>query len=326
MPLWLFMNEFGYIPSSQVSDWGTFGSFISGIYGTLAFFAVAYSLLITRMQFAKQNEDEIFYKTVDSLDSCVLNIESTISTQMENRASLFHITELIREEAMSYCANLTRKTMCKYPDVLTDQHWSRVLKPVASSHPTLSSVEYINNFREEFEALPNFNEKWEILKSELGGIKAEYAGVEKELHAVGSIVFYKVPFSERVDTYERVMASVENTYGVFLNRYKNTISFAMEHVKSSTNKKLYMKYFISKLTKYDILILYYISMATKDFDFIDLLIELDVISLVSRAECREMIIDWPSELEIKEDISQMSSKRSTHKMEMEELVAMVPGK
>ncbi|TOA44468.1 hypothetical protein CGK27_23250, partial [Vibrio parahaemolyticus] len=140
MPLWLFMNEFGYIPSSQVSDWGTFGSFISGIYGTLAFFAVAYSLLITRMQFAKQNEDEIFYKTVDSLDSCVLNIESTISTQMENRASLFHITELIREEAMSYCANLTRKTMCKYPDVLTDQHWSRVLKPVASSHPTLSSV------------------------------------------------------------------------------------------------------------------------------------------------------------------------------------------
>ncbi|TOO20185.1 hypothetical protein CGH41_23105, partial [Vibrio parahaemolyticus] len=72
MPLWLFMNEFGYIPSSQVSDWGTFGSFISGIYGTLAFFAVAYSLLITRMQFAKQNEDEIFYKTVDSLDSCVL--------------------------------------------------------------------------------------------------------------------------------------------------------------------------------------------------------------------------------------------------------------
>ncbi|WP_215810672.1 hypothetical protein [Vibrio alginolyticus] len=308
-PIGVFVDNFGWHPSTKLNDWGTFGSFISGIYGTLAFFAVAYSLYLTRVQFAKQSEDVTFYKAMDSLDSCVSNIDNLVDSSGGSQPGLIHLIDFIRSENEKECALLTRRILCKYYEVISEQYWYRLFSPVVKeSGTTLTTDEYIDSFREYFRQHPDFNTRWERLKCDFGGIGVESNTISHELCAIGSVLFFKAPFPEREYIFTKTLAEVDETYGEFLNRYKNTITFALDHASKSINKKLYSSYIVSKLTKYEIVVLYHLAMVSEDKHFISLLMEFEILSMVKRLECRMLIIDCPSEVNIENDINSIMSR------------------
>ncbi|HIF9182340.1 TPA: hypothetical protein ACX6QL_003444 [Photobacterium damselae] len=308
-PMGIFVKEFGWLPSTKLNDWGTFGSFISGIYGTLAFFAVAYSLYLTRVQFAKQSEDATFYKAIDSLDSCISNINNLADSSNSSQLGLIHLVDLLKNETTKQCPLLTRRILCNYSEIIDQQYWYRLFSPVVQERSiSITTNEYIDDFKEYFKQHPDFDKRWERLKFDFGNIGDESSQISRELSAIGAVLFFKVPFSEREDMLVKTLEKIDKTYGEFLERYKNTITFALEHANKSINKKLYSSYIVSKFTKYELVVLYHLAMISKDKHFISLLMEFEILNEVKRSECLMLIIDWPSKDNIDNDINLIASK------------------
>src|SRR5882672_226478 len=67
VPFGVYFGVFHSGLSEDHTRWAEFGAFAGGIYGTLAFFALAYTAHITRRQFKIQNEDNVFFKLYESL-------------------------------------------------------------------------------------------------------------------------------------------------------------------------------------------------------------------------------------------------------------------
>lgn len=295
-PVLLFIFHFGYVPTNTLNDWGAFGSFASGVYGTLAFFAVAYSLFLTKNQFTKQNEDIIFYKAIDGLDKHVQVVES------EN-SSLVNLSELMKEATTNQCASLVRRTICNNIDLIANQYLIRIFQDGFDTLNTNKDIQnYFNEIIEKYSSKTDFSDKWESLKNDLGPEGFESESTARELTSIGSVIFYKVPFESRANIFEKAFREILNSYGLFIDRYKKTLHFSLDFAKKSINKDMYKKYIISKLTNHEIVLLYYISMIGKDKDLINLLNEFEIFRLLENKECLELIVDCPSYDKVNEDI------------------------
>ena len=73
LPIVFYAISFSGGISNEHSRWSEFGSFLSGIYGTFAFIILAYTTNLTRKQFKIQNEDNVFFKLYESLQTRITN-------------------------------------------------------------------------------------------------------------------------------------------------------------------------------------------------------------------------------------------------------------
>jgi hypothetical protein len=72
LPVAIYMLNFPDGISEKNSDWAAFGAYIGGVYGALAFVAVAISLHLTRVQFFIQHEEDLFYRSVEGLQARIM--------------------------------------------------------------------------------------------------------------------------------------------------------------------------------------------------------------------------------------------------------------
>ncbi|HHP0452218.1 TPA: hypothetical protein ACRZZH_005146 [Vibrio harveyi] len=307
-PVAIFICHFGYVPTKTLSEWGIFGSFVSGIYGTLAFFAVSYSLLLTKNQFTKQNEDTLFYKAIDSLDKHVQVVESEDN-------SLMNLSKLMQEQSIAQCGTLTRKTICSNFELINDSYIKRIFRDNIDSCDSLEDIKTtLDEILETYSSEANYSDKWERLKYDLGPEGGEPENTARELTSIGSILFYKVSFESRAYIFETALTEAERSYGTFIDRYKKTLHFSLDFAKNSINKRMYKNYIVAKLTKHEVVLLYYIAMIGKDKDFINLLDYFEIFNLLDSEECLELIIDNPSYEKVNEDVKVILQRSKNDKM------------
>ena len=96
--------------------------------------------------------------------------------------------------------------------------------------------------------------------------------------------------------------AVEKRYGEMINRYTRIMDFILSHAHEAQRSELYRKYLMSRLTKYDIVFLFYIASLSNDSGFIKRLIEFGILGEIKRSECRELMLDFPSEQEATDEI------------------------
>jgi hypothetical protein len=66
IPLAIYFINFNDGLLNLSSDWSNFGAYVGGVYGTLGFFAVAYSIYFNSRQNLKIEQDQVFYKSKGS--------------------------------------------------------------------------------------------------------------------------------------------------------------------------------------------------------------------------------------------------------------------
>lgn len=101
-PLGFYFYIFHGVISVDHSRWAEFGSYVSGIYGALAFLIIAYTTIITKKQFIIQNEDNIFFRLYESLQNRI-NASSLIIGEEKHTAQqvLKLVTNRFYEELSS---------------------------------------------------------------------------------------------------------------------------------------------------------------------------------------------------------------------------------
>ncbi|MDD2558795.1 MAG: putative phage abortive infection protein [Desulfuromonas sp.] len=299
VPLGLYFFNFGYGLSPKNSDWAAFGSYVGGVYGVMAFFAVAYSIYVTGVQFIKQNQDQVFYKSVDNLMSGIVNgTESSKFKAWRSHTVLRLVTDEILQHLTNQSSHLARKILCSDPTIISDTNIFKIVNSLTErslGHDVkVSTSTFLNAISEQ----KDFNACWEWLKGILGGVDAENENIRTALQDAGCVSFYKVGFDDREYYYQMAWSEVEERHGEFINRYTKNIAFILSHIHEAQGRDIYIRYLISQLTKYDIVILFYFASLSNDGEVVRKLIDFGVLGEIKRYECRALMLDAPSEQEI----------------------------
>lgn len=289
--------------SSKHSDWGAFGSFVGGIYGALGFFAVAYSIYLTGRQFRKQAEGQIFYKAMESLESRVSNAKITHgSVEFENYSILKLIVSEIKNHLSYSCVYLGRDLLCESPESIDNTQYYKMFQAVLIDFEMSNFENEKKTFIEYITAIEDISTRWESAKTYFGASEHESEALKDALRAIGSVNFYKVKFEERFFCYLGAMNYVEDKFGEFLNGYIKSLNYIFLHIDGSIDKKVYEKFILSQLNKYEIVIMFYYILSCEDSKISELIIKTGVLESISEKECLRLLIDIPSERDIIEDI------------------------
>ena len=311
-PIIIYFYVFHGSLSIEQGKWSEFGSYLSGVYGTLAFLILAYTTNITRKQFKTQNEDNVFFKLYDSLQNRIVNSSITVS---ESEHSAHHVLKVLAErfyeELSEEAIEIARMLLVKKPEEISNVHYVKIFEAINGSDYINTWSESKDRLIEEINNQPDFNSKWDHIKNYIGSRGSETQEVRDALRATGSVNFYKIPFSERQQHYKNAVQRLSSEYGEFLDGYFKNISYLIEFALNSTNSELYKNFIKSQLTKYELVILFYL-IAGRDDDFANKRIfqDLDIINEILTLDCQSLMIDFPSNDELSQELSNVFKQKA----------------
>ena len=306
-PLAPYLANFPYGISDNISDWAAFGSYIGGVYGAMAFVAVAISLHLTRTQFAIQHEEDVFYKATESLQARIMVTLTESSNKAVYESVAKASTAAFLNELKSQSAHMARNVLCANSNIISDTNLNKIVDAINSG---VSGENYYSkkSFIGEINARQTWEQKWEYLKGVLGGLDNESDEVKKALQDAGSVSFYKADFAHREYYYMLAWKSADQKYSEEVSLYFRKIEFILSHISSARRKHKYEKYLLSQLSKHDISFLFCYSLVCGDLDILELFSSCDLLIEIQRPECRQMLFDCPSEEEISAELKSIDEK------------------
>ncbi|MDD5035521.1 MAG: putative phage abortive infection protein [Methylococcaceae bacterium] len=312
LPLIFYFLTFHGSLSVKHDRWAEFGSYLSGTYGTFAFIILAYTTNITRRQFTIQNEDNIFFKLYESLKNRIDNSLVVIdNTEHTKHKTLMILANRFREELSETTLEIARVLLCKAPENINDIHYMKIFMATRELNFIDSFSEYKTDFISKITAQPDFNTRWEVLEFYIGSRGQESGDLRNALQAIGSVNFYKIPFPERRHYYNLVAQTVIREHGEFLDGYFRNICFLVEFATKSYNRDIYIKFIKSQLTKYELIIIFYL-IAGRDGKLGNMknLLDLGIIDGLLTIGCQSLMLDFPSTEELKIELINVFNDQS----------------
>lgn len=309
VPLLLYLFNFNYGLSKEVSDWAAFGSYAGGVYGALAFIAIALSTYITRNQFMIQHENEVFYKSVESLTTNKFIISRDRQGDHSKTSIAKSVVLDIQAELTNQSAHMARKVLCKNPSLISYTNIDKIVNAINSTKKTTESHTDHIKLLLEINNRQNDDDRREYLEYILGGIDDEEKKVKQALKDAGSTSFYHANFCHRKYYYNQAWYSAENKHSEELNIYLRKINFILHHIKNSKLKYKYEKYLYSQISKYDCVLLYYYALTSHNFDTVKLLLDTEILEKeIKRDESTMLLFDSPSEEQVTTELQFIKEK------------------
>lgn len=304
IPLATYFINFNDGLSNLSSDWSNFGSYVGGVYGTLGFFAVAYSIYFNSRQNLKLEQDQVFYKSMELLTNRISNASMMVNDKPVQGASILkNIVIGIHDELDEQCILHARHLLCTIPEKISDIHYGKILN--AYSGEFVIGGEKLEAIKSTLLDVSDYNTRWENIKYYIGSTNNETSEMIGALKALGHVWFYKISIEDRKQLYSHVISKLECDYGEFVNGYIKNLKFIAAFVNEALNKELYLKFTASQISKYEIIILFYYAMVSDDVDLVNVLLGLGLLDGIKEKECLYLMIDLPSVEEINIDLNSL---------------------
>lgn len=294
-PVLVYATNFSGGLSKDSSRWGDFGSYLSGVYGSLALAVLIYTTISSQNQFKRLNEDNIFYRLLDALHARILHNSISIDAgEISAYRSIKYIAELYNSELSQEAVKIARNLFYRSPESIDNVHFSQLFQLLYPSDCHANFESYRNNFIKQI-LDKNLDDRWELLKNYFGSSGFETDPIKEVLQATGSVNFYKISFQDRQRHYSAVLERMMDGHGQLLDGYLETLLHIADVVKASSSRLEYARYLRSQLTSYEIVIIFYMlsgSDATRRQRG-RTLYELGILSRLQTNECLSLMIDWP---------------------------------
>lgn len=303
-PIALYLVKFHGGLADEHVRWGEAGSYLSGIYGSLALLVLAYTTYLTQTQFKRQNEDSVFYKLFDSLQYRIQHSSVVIDrNELSAHKSLKYIVDRMHRELSVEAVEIGRMLLCEEPENVANVHYTRLFEALNGRNWIETFEEDRTAFIADITAQEHVNERWEKLKHYIGSRGEESTSIKEALRATGSVHFYKIPFKHRQHHYSAALRRVQEDHGEFLDGYFSTVLHIAEVAAASTNLVQYSRYAQSQLTRYEVVILFYI-LAGKGETVVgaENLKTLGLLNRLRTFDCQGLMIDLPNETQIDKEI------------------------
>ncbi|MCK0545922.1 hypothetical protein JTE78_25100 [Pseudomonas syringae pv. aptata] len=295
-PAILYLSKFHGGLTDQHGRWGEVGSYFSGIYGSLALLVLAYTAHLTQAQFRRQNEDSIFYKLFDSLQHRIQNSSISIKgKEFSAHKSLKYIVDGFYKELSDEAVEIGRMLFCTQPEKIANVHYTKLFAALNGQNWIETFEEDRAAFIDDITSQGHFNERWDQLKNYIGSCGEEPHSIREALRATGSVNFYKIPFKSRRRHYAAALHRILAEHGEFLDGYLSTILYITDICATSKNSLQYARYAQSQLTRYEVVILFYL-LAGSDEKIVgaENLKTLGLLNRLRTPDCQGLMIDSPS--------------------------------
>jgi len=294
-PVLLYVTNFSGGFSKDSSRWGEFGSYLSGVYGSLALAVLIYTTISSQNQFKRLNEDNIFYRLLDALHARILHNSISIDAgEISGYRSIKYIAELYNRELSQEAVKIARNLFYRSPESIDNVHFAKLFQLLYPSDYLANFESYRNNFIKQI-LERNLDDRWELLKYYFGSSGFETDQIKEVLRATGSVNFYKISFQDRQHHYSAVLERIMDGHGQLLDGYLETLLHIADVAKASSSRLEYARYLRSQLTSYEIVIIFYMlsgSDATRR-QRSRTLYDLGILSRLQTNECLSLMIDWP---------------------------------
>ena len=304
-PYWFVTHSIvSFSNSGQIGDTigGIMGPFIAIVASLLTFLAfwVQYEAnQDQRKQFKTQDQDQLFFRLMDSQESKIVNSSFTYNDNLISSYQLLeHIVKVFSYELKSECQMLAREVVREKFETLEDNLYQRMFG--ASNISFLNFEQEKINFINVMRGLDT-NERWEHIKNYFGSTRNETEEQLEVLRTIGTFYFYRVDFDIRADIYNVSLQNVNKEYGSFLDGYFKGCEFIAQIINDSENKGIYLQYFLSQMTKYEkVLQFYYLASNKRSVEYLDFAKKNRILD--SLFESNGLLIDAPSRDEIEEEL------------------------
>lgn len=302
-PFGLYCFKFPIPLSSNKEDWSVFGSYMGGIYGSLAFIVLAYTTWITQKQFRIQNEDNTFFKLHETLQNRIENSSIKIDSNIINGHSTpeFLVKDFFTKLTVA-SRKIARNVLCKTPEMIIDASYIRIFEASSGLNAFSNFDQNKINLISEIKKRDSFNDKWEFIKYLIGTQDSETPKVAAALESTGSVLFYKISFDDRRFYYQSVLGEMLREHGAFLDVYFKNLCFLLVYVDTCLEKEIYYRYIKSQLSKYELIMLFYFIVGSKKIEKTHTLINQFLLNENFNLDCRVLMIDLPYSIQIKSDL------------------------
>lgn len=307
-PLVIYFYNFRYGLSKDASDWAAFGSYAGGIYGAMAFVVVAISIHLTRTQFFIQHEEDAFYKSVESLQARIMVTQKHRGVELFEASVAKALTDLFQDELKKLSSHMARNVLCKCPEKISDTNLEKMVESISSHQSFPKHGVSKELFIDEIRSRQLYEDRWEYLKSVFGAEGGENDNVKAALQDVGCESFYKTDFYHRRYYYDRAWEIAEQDYSEEVSIYVRKMRFILSHIYSARRRKKYEKYFLSQISKYDIVFIYCYSLVHDESDILKMFSECGLLNEVNAYECRQVLFDSPSEEEVTFELNKIEAR------------------
>jgi len=266
---WLFTSssvQLSFIPS-PIGDTinGIAGPFIAlgaAMLTYMAFWVQYQSNREQKLQFERQNQDQIFFRLLDTQESRVVNSSfNSESGEVKSFQLLEKIVDEFRADLNEQSRDLGRELLRNKPEeidglYLMQMFAFRSMRDGIDEYVMEHFAELRDDFFRQMKEMDR-NERWEYIKNYFGPRGHESKSQKELLEDIGNVHFYKVEFEKRADNYKTAFDNIEKKYGSFLDGYLKGWEFLCLFAGQSINKETYIKYISSQLSKFEMIILFY---------------------------------------------------------------------
>lgn len=290
--------------SNDHSRWAEFGTYIGGIYGALGFLGLIYSMHNTRSQFVTQSQENTFFNLWGALQSKVSSAAvKSGKNKLQGQSAIEFIVAKIKSELEVEAVKLARNLLCQDPEKIGFVHYANLQIALNKESPTEDIFKGREEFIRDMKARKEYNERSEYLKYLLGASGQEKESIRTALRGLGSVNFYKVPFETRRYHYQMALSQIKKTYGAVIDGYFRNVSYLAEYALRSINAKQHIEYLGSQLSRYELVLIFYCLIGSEvDQKFAAGLVNSGVLSELLHFDCRELIIDMPTDELLTEEI------------------------
>lgn len=300
IPFGVYCYQFQVPLSTERDDWSAFGSYMSGTYGTLGFFLLIYGYYTTNRQFKIQSENDRFFKLYESLQNRIENSQINIGeASYQGHKTLEFIVDDFYKRLMLESRYIARNILCKNPEELSITSYHKIFEAAKGLNASSYSKE---QFVSDMTNAGDFNSRWEFVKSLIGTQGSEDPKIGKALEEVGSVLFYKISFSDRKLKYINVLGEILDEHGAFLDVYFKNMSFLVTYAANTSEKELYFKFIKSQLSKYELILLFYFITGNAKPEKTHVLINKFLLNEDFGFDCNRLMIDFPGKDQIKSDL------------------------
>lgn len=309
-PLAIYLTKFGVSFSTTHTHWGEFGSYISGVYGSLALVIVTYTTYLTQVQFKRENEDNVFFRLFDSFQNRVEI--SNVRINEENLSAhqcLKHISKRFVEELSLEAPRLARRLLCDAPESIEEHNYRKLFEAIdrPDHHDTFDKR--VATFINQITSTDDTSKRWEILKSYIGSNGCESEKIREALESIGSVSFYKIPFETRKTYYQTALENVTSDYGELLDGYWSHLLFIVKLTEVANNRDVYVKYIQAQLTRYDFVIVFYmLAGQAHPYPGTASLKKLGILNHLKSSDCRHLMFDSPTKEKIEVELQYIFSR------------------
>lgn len=297
-PLILYITIFDAGLSTDESKWGIFGSYIGGVYGVYAFIGIAISIYMTNKQFQIQYEDEVFYKSMESLQTRIQLMPKESQDESAETSIAKAVVETINKELENKTPEMALKVLRDNPNLIPDINLSHIVKAANLKIKDTKKQFSDKQFLDEINARQDSYERWNYIKYTLDVGDFQSIEIKNALMYAGYTSFYHAGIEHRKLFYEHAWGVVNKRYSEEINLYIKKLDFILNHIEDTERKNMHKKYLLSHVSKYDIAFLFYYALTCCDLDIMKSLFSFGLLGEVRREECRYLLFDGPSEEKI----------------------------